>query len=191
MEDNVILLMITFYIVGIVAIVLVLNLIEFLNKKKYKNEIQNLDIEKNQIIDAPIMTELSKVENLKTKAIKEKYESWKKEIDTIKDSLDSSINDMILDADFSLEQKDFKDYLKKKIGVEIKLYEAKEQKEKLLQEIQEITLSEERNRKKITDLKKVFRESVHSFETSKDSFSPIDSVVSLQIETIEKKSEDV
>ena len=71
--------------------------------------VHNLDIEKNQIIDAPIMTELSKVESLtKTKSIKDKYSLWKKEIDDLKKELESSINDMILDADFLLEQKDFK-----------------------------------------------------------------------------------
>ena len=190
MEDNILLLVITCYIIGIVLIILVLNLIQFLNKKKYKNEIQNLDIEKNQIIDAEIMTELSKVEPLKAKAIKEKYVLWKKEVEDIKDNLNSSINDMILDADFSLEQKDFKDYLSKKINVEIKLYEAKEEKERLLKEIQEITLSEERNREKITELKTKFRDSVHTFQTNKGSFSPIDTVIDLQIETIEKRFQD-
>ena len=190
MEDNILLLVITCYIIGIVLIILVLNLIQFLNKKKYKNEIQNLDIEKKQIIDAEIMTELSKVEPLKAKAIKEKYVLWKKEVEDIKDNLNSSINDMILDADFSLEQKDFKDYLSKKINVEIKLYEAKEEKERLLKEIQEITLSEERNREKITELKTKFRDSVHTFQTNKGSFSPIDTVIDLQIETIGKRFQD-
>ena len=190
MQDDILLFIITCYVIGVVVIILILNLIQYLSKRKYKNEIQNLDIEKNQIIDAPIMTELSKVESLKSKNIKEKYAVWKKELESIKNNLDSSVNDMILDADFSLEQKNFDDYLRKKIGVEIKLLEAKEQKEKLLDEIQEITLSEERNRAKITDLKTTFRNLVHTFETSKDSFYPIDKVIDLQIETIDKRFQD-
>ena len=157
MANKVMLLVITYYIISVVSIIAVLNLIQYLSRKRYKTEIQNLDIEKNEIIDAPIMTELSKVETLtKTKTIKDKYNIWKKEIDELKKDLDSSINDMILDADFSLEQKDYKDYIKKKINVEIKLYEAKEKKARVFEEIKEITLSEERNRVTITDLKTEF-----------------------------------
>ena len=180
MEDNIILLMITYYFIGVACIIIALNLIQYFNKKKYKSEMQELDVEKNQILDAPILSELSKVETLKTKSIKDKYKLWKKEIESIKTDLESSINDMILDADFSIEQKDYKDFLKKKINIEIKLLELKEQKERLLEEIKEITLSEERNRVLITELKT-------KYETNKGSFSSVTNVVELQIETIEKR----
>ncbi|MBQ1813195.1 MAG: septation ring formation regulator EzrA [Bacilli bacterium] len=187
MEDNIILLMITYYFIGVACIIIALNLIQYFNKKKYKSEMQELDVEKNQILDAPILSELSKVEALKTKSIKDKYKLWKKEIESIKTDLESSINDMILDADFSIEQKDYKDFLKKKINIEIKLLELKEQKERLLEEIKEITLSEERNRVLITELKTKYRDIVHNFETNKGSFSSVANVVELQIETIEKR----
>ena len=191
MANHIMLLVITYYVIAVISIVLVLNLIEYLSKKRYKSEIQNLDVEKNQIIDAPIMTELSKVETLtKTKTIKDKYNIWKKEVDELKKTIDSSINDMILDADFLLDQKDYNDYIKKKISIEIKLYEAKEKKERVLEEIKEITLSEERNRVTITDLKTEFREIVRNFELNKNSFMTIDKVIELQIETIEKRFQD-
>jgi len=191
MDNEIILLLITYYFIAVISVIIVLNMIQYFNKKKYKSEIQNLDVEKNQIIDAPIMTELSKVESLtKTKSIKEKYGVWKKEIDNLKKELESSINDMILDADFLLEQKDFNDYIKKKINIEIKLYEAKEQKERVLDEIKEITLSEERNRVTITELKTSFREIIHTFEVNKSSFMAIASIVELQIETIEKRFQE-
>ena len=190
MDNDILLFVITCYVLGVIAIIFVLNLMQFYSKRKYKSEIENFDIEKNEIIDAPIMSELSKVENYKTKNIKEKYEVWKKEIDDMKKNLDTNINDMILDADFSLDRKDFNDYLKKKINIEIKLYEAREQKQRLLNEIQEITQSEERNRVRITDLKAKYREAVHNFETNKDTFVPVDEAVSMQIETIEKRFQD-
>ncbi len=188
MNNDIILTIITYYFIAVISIIGVLYIIEYFSKRKYKSEIQNLDIEKNQIIDAPVMTELSKVESLtKTKSIKEKYDMWKKEINELKGELESSINDMILDADFLLEQKDFKDYIKKRINIEIKLYEAKEQKERVLDEIKEITLSEERNRVIVTELKTEYREIVHNFEINKDAFIPVDNVVDMQIETIEKR----
>ena len=83
--NNIVLISITYYLFAILLIILVLNVIQYFTKKKYKKELETLDIEKNQIIDAPIMTELSKVEGLtKTKSIKEKYIIWKKEIDEMK-----------------------------------------------------------------------------------------------------------
>ena len=119
--NDIILLIVTYYILAILLIILVLNLIQYASKKKYKGELDNLDVEKNEIIDAPIMTELSKVESLtKTKSIKEKYILWKKEIDDIKEKMTIDVNDMILEADLFLEQKDFKDYLSKKTNIEIK-----------------------------------------------------------------------
>ena len=53
-------------------------------------------------------------------------------------------------------------------------------------EIKEITLSEERNRIMITDLKTKFRDIIHIFETTKDTFEPVTKPVELQIENIEK-----
>lgn len=189
--NNIVLISITYYLFAILLIILVLNVIQYFTKKKYKKELETLDIEKNQIIDAPIMTELSKVEGLtKTKSIKEKYIIWKKEIDEMKEKMAVDVNDMIIEADFFIEQKDYKDYLIKKSSIEINLYEAKELKERLIEEIKEITLSEERNRTIITELKTKFRDVVHNFETSKDTFEPVDKSVELQIETIEKMFQD-
>ena len=190
MQNDIVLLIITCYIIGILCIIIVLNLIQYFSKKKYKNEIENLDIEKNEIIDAPIMTELSKVEGYKSKSIKEKYKVWQKELDDIKNNLNTSINDTILEADFAIEEKNYDEYIKKKINAEIRLLEVKEKKEKLLNEIQEITLSEERNRSRITELKTEFRDIIHTFNSNRSSYSPIDDVISMQIETVEKRFQD-
>lgn len=188
MDNDIILLFVTYYAITVVSIILILNLIQYLTKKNLKNEVKLFDIKKNEIIDGDILSELSKVETLsKTETIKEKYEIWKSEIDKIKEELDSFVNDMIIDADFLVERKDYKDYLEKKIKIELKLIEAKELKDRVFNEIKEITLSEERNRSLITDLKTKFREIVHMFISSKDSFIPIDKQIEMQIETIEKK----
>ena len=168
-----------------------LNIIEYSSKKRYKHEVENLDIEKNQVIDAPIMTELSKVENLtKVKSIDEKYNVWKNEIDKIKEFSNKDLNDMIIEADFLIDQKSYKDYIKKRTNIEIRLYEMEELKARLLEEIKEITLSEERNRVTITDLKTKFRNTVKIFEDTKIDFEPVDKTIELQIENIEKMFQD-
>ena len=71
--NELVLMIITYYIIAILCIVIVLNLIQYYTKNKYKKEVSNYDIEKNELIDAPIMTELKKVEELsRNKAIKDK-----------------------------------------------------------------------------------------------------------------------
>lgn len=189
--NDIVLMMLTYYLFAVVLIVAVLNIIEYLSRSQYKKEVETLDIKRNEIIDAPIMTELSKVESLiKTDSIKDKYTLWKKEIDEIKKHMDSDVNDMILEADFLIQQKSYKDYLLKRTSIEIKLYEAKELKKRLLDEIREITLSEERNRVTITDLKTKFRNVVNVFETNRGDFNPIDKVLELQIENIDRRFQD-
>ena len=62
--NELVLMIITYYIIAILCIIIVLNLIQYYTKNKYKKEVSNYDIEKNELIDAPIMTELKKVEEL-------------------------------------------------------------------------------------------------------------------------------
>lgn len=189
--NELVLMIITYYIIAILCIVIVLNLIQYYTKNKYKKEVSNYDIEKNELIDAPIMTELKKVEELsRNKAIKDKYNVWKSEIDSMKDNLEKEINDMIIDADFLLDQKDYKNYTLKRISLEIKLLEAKGLKNKIYDEIREITLCEENNRAKITLLKERFREAIRIYNTSKNTYVPIDKTIDLQIETIEKRFQE-
>lgn len=181
----------SYYMFAVLLIAVVLNIIQYANRRRYKKELERFDVEKNQMIDSSIMTELTKIENLVSNAsIKDKYDVWKREIDELKEELDNNMNDMILEADFLVEKKKFKDYIKKRTTIEIRLYEMTEHKNKLLKEMKEITLSEERNRVTITDLKTKFREVVQLFENTKEDFSPIDKVISLQIENIEKRVQD-
>lgn len=189
--NNIILILVMYYIFAVILITATLNIIEYSSKKRYKREVENLDIEKNQVIDAPIMTELSKVENLtKVKSIDEKYNVWKNEIDKIKEFSNKDLNDMIIEADFLIDQKSYKNYIKKRTNIEIRLYEMEELKARLLEEIKEITLSEERNRVTITDLKTKFRNTVKIFEDTKIDFEPVDKTIELQIENIEKMFQD-
>ena len=119
MDNDIILLFVTYYAITVVSIILILNLIQYLTKKNLKNEVKLFDIKKNEIIDGDILSELSKVETLsKTETIKEKYEIWKSEIDKIKEDLDSFVNDMIIDADFLVERKDYKEYIEKEKKIE-------------------------------------------------------------------------
>ena len=77
---------ITYYIVSIIVIVIVLNLINKREKKKYQNEIIALERDKNLIISSSILSELNKVEALvNNEKMQETFEDWQKRFKEIKD----------------------------------------------------------------------------------------------------------
>lgn len=186
--ENITLFLVTMYIITIILIMGVLFILQHINKKKYKKALDRLEREKNIVIDPTIMTELSKAESLiRNKKLKIKCTNWNKGIDRIKEEDVPRINELILETDYSLEQKNYKEFLIKKSKTEIKIYEAKEKRDRIFKEIQEITLSEDKNRAIVTDLKYKFREITQIFEASKVDFKDLTEVVELQLENIEKR----
>lgn len=186
--NNLVLYVVTYYIITILLIVFVLNFMQSFKKQKYKRVIDDLEKQKNIVIDANVMTELSKAESIiKNEKLKLKCNKWQEEIEKIKDVDLSEINDLILEADFLIDQRNFKAFLSKKTKTEIRIYEAMEKKEKIYGEIKEITSSEDKNRAIVTELKAKFREIIKVFDASRPDFKDFADVVQLQIENIEKR----
>lgn len=185
---EIILFFVTFYIIAIISISSVLFLLRHLINKKYKKELTSLDKQKNIVVDPSIMTELSKAESLiRNEKLKIRCTNWTKGIDKIKTEYVPMINDMILETEYSLEQKNYNDYLIKKSKTEIKIYEAREKRDKIFKEIQEITLSEDKYRAIVTDYKSKFREIIKIFNSTKTDYKELEKPVQLQIDNIEKR----
>ncbi len=188
--DRIILIIATFYVVMIVSIILILNFIQSRKNKKYKMILDQLEIEKNQINSAPIIPELSKIENyLKNDKIETLYKSWKERLDSIRNEQISKITDMLIDSEYSLSQMDYRSAMYKIAKLEMEIYKAKTNSEMLLEEIKEITSSEEKNRAIITKLKTKYRELYQKFVDTQNEFGIITESVSLQFENIAKRFE--
>lgn len=167
------------------AIVLIISKKE---KSKYKNEIKNLDIEKNHLIGVPILSELSKVKELvKTDNLKDKLDYWDNEFKDIKENRIDTLNDLITDADFLLDRKDYKGAIKKIAYIEIELEELKNKTRILLDEIKVITTSEERNRAIITKLKIVYREIQNKYERTSKDYGEVGEYIVKEFNLIDKK----
>ncbi len=189
--NNIVLEIVTYYIIAVLFIIIILSLMQSVRKQKLKKEICDLERKRNQIIDAPIMSELTKAEILtKNEKIKAKYNNWQNRIDNMKKNILSEINDMIIEADFLIDQRNFSLYREKRIRIELKIYEATENKIKLISEIQEITMCEDKNRTIITDLKSRYRNILQNYESLQEDFGEVKEVVKLQIENIEKRFKD-
>ncbi len=189
--DSIILIFVTLFIVAVVLVIVALNFIQGRKNRKYRKRLEELEIQKNQIDGTPIMPELSKIEAfLKNDKIETLYNHWKNELDDIKKNQIPKITDMILDADYSLSQMDYKSTLYKIAKLEMEIYKVRENSEILLDHIKEITTSEERNRAIITKLKATYRELYQKFNDSKGEYADIADPISLQFENIAKRFED-
>ena len=178
----------TFFIVAVILVTVVLVLIQKHRYNSFRKEVEELDKAKNMIASTPVLSELSKVESIvKNDKMEEKYKNWQKRFEVIKDDKINQINDMINELDISTSQKDYKNIDQKLAKVEMEIYKVRESANELLNEIQEVTVSEEKYRSIVTKLKAKYRKLVNEFNNHKSDYEDISDAIELQLENIEKR----
>ncbi len=174
MNNNLLMPMIAF-LVTFLLIIIILIVIQSKRKKSFKQTIEELDYEKNKLIGVPILSELSKVRELvKTEDLKEKLAYWDETFSDIKENKMDNLTDLITEADFLIDKRDYKNAIKKIADIEMNLKTIKKKTEGLLEEIKVITKSEERNRSIVTKLKVVYRELEGKYERTKKDYGPLE-----------------
>ena len=181
------LLAVLYYVVTIIIIIVILNLINHREKNKLKAQIDELEKEKNLIISASMLSELNKVEALvNNDEMKAKLEDWKKRFNNIKDVELPKITDTINDIEELFEDHDFKELKGLILKADFDLNNLKTKADFLLDEIKDVTLSEERNRESITKLKAQYREIMATYKDYEDEYAIIKVPLELQFETVDK-----
>ena len=175
----------------LIVIILIIVLIVVLKKKRknyYLKLCKNLDTEKNLIGSTPVLLELSKLEPIiKNEKMEEKYQKWQDEFAYIKDEELPKIDDLLIELDTLIDKKEY-NLAKSKISkCEIGLYKAKERANYLLDQVKEITLSEEKYRNIITKLKTKYRELNKEYQDHKNLYEEMAEAIELQLENIEKR----
>ena len=189
--NHITLLLITLYFVTVLLVVTILNLIQGRKKKRIKKELEKLEYEKNIIDSIPIISELDKVGSLsKNEKMELAYNEWKDRLENTKNSQIPRITDMLIEADYSLSQMDYKTTMYKIAKLEMELYKVKANSDFLLNEIKDITESEERNRDVITKLKVRYRELYQQFQSKKLEYGEYADIITLQFENIAKRFEE-
>lgn len=182
------LLIATFFIVAVILVTVVLVVLKKHQQKSFEQQVEKLDMEKNLIASTPVYSELSKVESMvKNEKMEEKYKNWQKRFDNIKNERISVISDMINELDVAANMKDYKEFDNKIAKVEMEVYKVRESANKLLDEIKEITVSDEKYRSIVTKLKSKYRMLMKEFTTHKEDYEDIVDTIELQFETIEKR----
>ena len=178
----------TFYL--IIAIILIISMIVIIRrhmKNKYNNALKILEREKNLIISASILSELNKVESLiNNKELENKYKNWKSKFKTIKDKEVPKITDEIINIEELIKTRKYKEIESELAKIELDIYFIKSKSKFLLDEIKEITTSEEKNREIVTKLKSEYREIFVKYNNNKIDYEMISSPIELQFENVDK-----
>ena len=183
-----------FLIIGsavVLALIIVIVILHFVKKaelKYFRNKVKQLEIQRNQIASTPVLLELSKVEPIiKNDKMEEKYNQWQVKFDEIRSSRLTIIDDMLIDLDVYVDKRDYKSCGYRIAKTEIEIYKVREAAEHLLEEIKDITLSEEKYRSIVIKLKTKYRNLCKEFNDHKELYSFMQEAVELQLENIEKR----
>lgn len=191
MDNGVLLIIITFFIVAVILIAIVLHMIQKSKVNKIQQQIDDLDKRKNIILSTPVPSELSKVEAIiKNEKMEERYKNWQKRFEFLKNNKISNITDMLAELDVVLASHDYKGINVRFAKTEIEIYKAQEAADELLSEIREITLSEEKYRDIVIRLKTKYRDLFSKYSTKKEEYGDISDAIELQFENIEKRFSD-
>ena len=159
--DGMTLIIISLFFVTAAIVTVVLSVLQGRRTKKVKKIIEDLEYEKNKVESTPIVPELAKIESfLKNEKMEIMYNDWKDRFEDIKKDQIPKLTDMILEADYAINQLNYKDALYKIAKLEMEIYKVRTNAEFLLDEIKDITTSDEKNRAIITNLKSKYRESL-------------------------------
>ena len=181
------LLAVAYYIITIIILIVILNLLNRKEKNKLKNQIDELEKEKNLIISASMLSELNKVEALvNNDEMRLKLNDWKKRFNNIKDVELPKITDTINEIEELFEDHNFKDLKGLILKADFDLNALRTKATYLLDEIKDVTLSEERNRETITKLKAQYREIIATYKDYEDEYAIIKVPIELQFENVDK-----
>ncbi len=186
---------ISILILTIVILIVVSALIAFFavffirsrTKKRMKKDIDILETDKNSIISPTMLSEFNKVKSLvNNNTLEKKYKNWQKKFNEIKNKDIPKITDKLVELEGSIEINDIKEFLVKISNTELDIYYVKAKASTLLNDIQNITLSEERNRTAVTKLKSIYRALVQTYNKNKLNYKEISIPIELQFENIDK-----
>ena len=183
------LLTIAYAIITVGVVISVILIIIRNIKNQFNNTLDNLERNKNLIISGSILSELNKVESLiNNKELESKFNYWKSIFKELKDKDVIHISDELIEAEEKVNKKKYKEANEYLANVEFDIYIAKSKASKLLEDIQEITLSEKKNREIVTKLKSEYRNIFLHYNNgnNKDDYALIEVPLELQFENVDK-----
>ncbi|PLT31504.1 septation ring formation regulator EzrA [Peribacillus deserti] len=146
------------YIIIAILIILLFFTLGYFSKKKHYKELDRLEAWKMDIMNRPVLDELSKVKQLNmTGETEEMFERWRKEWDEIITQHMPKIEEFLFDGEEFADRFRFKKSKEVQKLIETKLVDIEKSIQKILDELNELVGSEEKNRAEIEELKETYR----------------------------------
>ncbi len=179
------------FVIALIIVIILLHFIRKLEMSYYRNKVKNLEVQRNMVASTPVLLELSKVEPIiKNDKMEEKYNAWQDRFNDLKENRLTVIDDMLIDLDIYVDKRDYKSCGYRMAKVEIEIYKVREAAEHLLEEIRDITLSEEKYRSIVIKLKTKYRSLTKEFNDHKQLYDTMAEAIDLQLENIERRFMD-
>lgn len=171
------------YFIIPIIILIVLITIAFLFRRKHIREIGRLEHEKMQIQNKPIFEEMMKVKQLNmTGETEEKFERWRNEWTEVVDVHMPKIDSMLFDAEDMIDRFRFKKATATEKEIQEKIRQCDKRKIDILEELNELIGSEEKNRIEIEKLHEQYRLARKTILAHQHSFG-------MTVEPLEKELE--
>ncbi len=175
-------------VIALVIVIIILHFIKQFEMKYYRDKIKELEKQRNIVASTPVLLELSKVEPIiKNDKMEEKYNKWHDEFISLKENRLTLIDDMLIDLDIYVDKRDYKSCSYSMAKIEMEIYKVREAADSLLEEIKDITLSEEKYRAIVTKLKTKYRVLNKEFQDHKQLYEQMQEPITLQLENIERR----
>ncbi|WP_342462820.1 septation ring formation regulator EzrA [Ureibacillus sp. FSL K6-8385] len=178
-------------IIFVIAILLVLFIVGLIFRKKHTREIERLEKKKLQIQHYPIFEELTKVKNLNMNGqTEELFERWRNKWTEVVDVDIIKIDSMLFDAEEFIDRFKFKKASVIEKEIEEYLNKCDKIKNEILDELDELIGSEEKNRIEMEQLKEQYRSARKTLLAHQYSFGPALANLEKLLEEFPRKFEE-
>ncbi|MED3563645.1 septation ring formation regulator EzrA [Bacillus xiapuensis] len=179
------------YFIGFFILILALFVLGYLIKKKYFKEMDRLEAWKIDLMNRPILEEMSKVKQLNmTGQTEELFETWRNQWDDIVTVELPKLEEMLFDAEEFIDHYRFNKAKTVQRKIHDTLQETENQITKILDELHELVGSEEKNRVEIEQLKELYRETKKTLLAHRHTFSKAEKSLEKQLEEVTKKFQE-
>lgn len=159
------------YIIIPIILLLILAIVGFMMRRKHVAIIAKLENEKLQIQHNPINEEISKVKSLNMNGeTEEMFERWRNTWDEVIDVHMTKIDSLLFDAEDQINRLRFKKATLIEREIEDYIEKCDQDKNNILEELNELIGSEEKNRIEIEQLKEYYRSARKTLLAHQHSF---------------------
>jgi septation ring formation regulator len=185
-------------IIGSIILLLAVIVTGYFIKKKYYKEMDRLEAWKIDLTDRPVLDEMSKVKQLNMTGQTEKlFEDWRNQWDDLVTVDLPDLEELLFDAEEYIDHYRFNKAKEVQRLIVQKLNEAEDQISTILDELNELVGSEEKNRVEIEHLKELYRESKknllahrHQYGEAENQLAKILDEVTNRIQEFDEKTEN-